>query len=361
MTLHEFLASYRDEVLNRCRDKLKELLSTPEDGDLPYDLPVFYDEIVAALRRQAGLPAVSPLPRESQAAAHHGEERQHAGYAVTTLARDFGVISDSIGEVGELVGESFGADEYRLLTQCLDTGIASALDRFWAGARDEQEHLARERIAFLAHELRNSLSNARMAFGVIKSGNVSVDSRTGEVVERNFARMQHLIDQALFADRVHSGSVELKTLALGPLFQNLCCGFSPEWRARIRLKTDPGLEIEADEELLTSALSNLLHNALKFSHAGGVVELRARSEGDKVILEVEDECGGLPVSNPQELFQPHVQRGSDRSGAGLGLAITREAVLALGGEIEVRDIKGKGCVFSITLAKAPVPSSFGHH
>jgi signal transduction histidine kinase len=254
------------------------------------------------------------------------------------------------------VGESFGADEYRLLTQCLDTGIASALDRFWAGARDEQEHQARERIAFLAHELRNSLSSARMAFGVIKSGKVDAESRTGEVVERNFARMQHLIDQALFVDRVHSGSVELKPIAIRPLLHNLRRSFSPEWRARIRVKAEPALEVEADEELLTSALGNLLHNALKFSPEDSVVEVRGKSDGEWAVLEVEDECGGLPQGNPEELFHPHVQRGSDRSGAGLGLAITREAVEALNGKIKVCDLQGKGCVFSVKLRKSPVPS-----
>jgi len=352
MTLHEFLASHRDEVLRRCREKLRDVAASPEDGDLPDDVPIFYDEIVAALRRQAGLPSESPLPHESKAAAHHGQERQHAGYGVSSLARDFGVISDSIGEVGESVGESFGADEYRLLTQCLDTGIASALDRFWVGARDEQEHLARERTAFLAHELRNTLASARMAFSIIRSGNVAVDSRTGDVVERNFARMQHLIDQALFADRLHSGSVELKPVAIRYLFKNLRLSFSPECRARIRMRTEPGLEVEADEELLTSALSNLLHNALKFSSPSGSVELRGASEGDRVVLEVEDECGGLPCGDPEDLFRPHVQRGADRSGAGLGLAITREAVEALGGEIHVRDIAGKGCVFSVRLPQS---------
>jgi signal transduction histidine kinase len=161
---------------------------------------------------------------------------------------------------------------------------------------------------------------------------------------------------------VHSGSVELKTIAVRSLFQNLRCAFTPEWRARIRVKADPGLEIDADEQLLTSALTNLLHNGLKFSPANAVVELRARGEGDSILLEVEDECGGLPVKDPKQLFQPHVQRGSDRSGAGLGLAITREAVVALGGEADVRDLPGKGCVFCVRLPRpAGPPSSIDSH
>ena len=65
MTLHEFLARHREEVLARCRDKLRGVCHQPENGELPDDLPVFYDEIVAALRRRAGLPAESPLPGES--------------------------------------------------------------------------------------------------------------------------------------------------------------------------------------------------------------------------------------------------------------------------------------------------------
>ena len=71
----------------------------------------------------------------------------------------------------------------------------------------------------------------------------------------------------------------------------------------------------------------------------------------QVVIEVEDECGGLPPGKAEELFQPFEQRGGDRSGLGLGLAISRQGVEANGGAIEVKDLPGKGCIFSITLPR----------
>jgi signal transduction histidine kinase len=114
------------------------------------------------------------------------------------------------------------------------------------------------------------------------------------------------------------------------------------------------LEINADERLLVSAVSNLLQNALKFTRPGGQVILRGRTEEGTVVIEVEDECGGLPPGKHEELFTPYVQRHSQRRGLGLGLAITREAVEAHGGEVSVRNLPGKGCVFAVKL-RNPVP------
>jgi signal transduction histidine kinase len=115
---------------------------------------------------------------------------------------------------------------------------------------------------------------------------------------------------------------------------------------------DPALFVDADPQLLTSAVMNLLHNAFKNTPAGGRVVLRARAEGLRVLVEVEDECGAIP-RNKSALF--HVfgeRRGSDRSGLGLGLSIARKAVRAHRGEIRIRNMPGKGCVFIIEMPLA---------
>jgi signal transduction histidine kinase len=122
----------------------------------------------------------------------------------------------------------------------------------------------------------------------------------------------------------------------------------------IGISADESLAVEADARLLTSALTNLVSNAVKFTKPGGYVEVRTFQHGADVIVEVEDECGGLPEGAADELFQPFVQKGSERSGVGLGLAITREAVEAHGGVITVLNLPGKGCVFRIELRSLSV-------
>src|SRR5690606_17930697 len=118
---------------------------------------------------------------------------------------------------------------------------------------------------------------------------------------------------------------------------------------RILVEADDALEIEADERLLVSALSNFVQNAVKFTRADGVVRIRGWRDGSAIALEVEDECGGLPSGTQAELFEPYVQRGVDRRGVGLGLAIAREAIERLGAEVLVRDLPGKGCAFGVRL------------
>jgi signal transduction histidine kinase len=112
---------------------------------------------------------------------------------------------------------------------------------------------------------------------------------------------------------------------------------------------DEALEVDVDEQLIVSALSNLLQNAFKFSRTGGQITLRARADQQSVVLEVEDECGGLPPGKHTDMFKPYVQHGTNRTGLGLGLAIAREAVEAHDGELSVRDLPGHGCVFIMRL------------
>jgi signal transduction histidine kinase len=117
----------------------------------------------------------------------------------------------------------------------------------------------------------------------------------------------------------------------------------------ISLEADTVLKVQADRRLLVSTIGNLLSNAVKFSQAGATVRVRAKREGSAVMVEVEDECGGLPTGNIETLFEPFVQRGEDRNGFGLGLAIVRQAMTAHGGRVSIRNEPGQGCTFVLTL------------
>ena len=86
-----------------------------------------------------------------------------------------------------------------------------------------------------------------------------------------------------------------------------------------------------DRELLLSALGNLLQNAFKFTCCHTQVVLKTFAAGDRVLIEVEDSCGGLPAGGIEEMFRPFTQNGHDKSGVGLGLVICRRSVEANGG------------------------------
>lgn len=124
---------------------------------------------------------------------------------------------------------------------------------------------------------------------------------------------------------------------------------------KITFKVSPietGLTVDADRQMLASAISNLLQNAFKFSRRNGNVSLTARADGERILIEIEDECGGLPAGKAEELFRPFEQKSSNRTGVGLGLSISRRAVEANQGKLDVRNIEGKGCVFTIELPRS---------
>jgi signal transduction histidine kinase len=110
--------------------------------------------------------------------------------------------------------------------------------------------------------------------------------------------------------------------------------------------------VDVDRHLFASAISNVLQNAFKFTRSSGRVWLRGKATPTHVTIEVEDECGGLPPGAAEAIFQPFEQRGPNRGGLGLGLAISRKAIEADGGKITVQDLPGKGCIFSVRMPLA---------
>jgi signal transduction histidine kinase len=167
--------------------------------------------------------------------------------------------------------------------------------------------------------------------------------------------MRDLIDTTIAEVRLSAGTHEAKELTVADLLGNAEDAASLDAAQReiglsFAAPPPPDVRVHADAQLLSSALFNLLQNAFKYSIAHGNVAVRTTVADGLVSIEVEDECGGLPEGNAEALFTPFgARRGKDRTGLGLGLDISRKAVKACGGEIRVRNLPGKGCVFSIEL------------
>lgn len=348
--LHQFISDTRGEILALAVQKMKARSPEGTEGELAVEFDVVIEEIVGALRKDAGIPDPSPLPGKSAAASRVGGQRQSRGYAVEKIALHFGTISESVGELGARRGYRFGAQEYRIFNSCIDTAIASALEQYSEQEHEQQAADTVQRIGFLAHELRNALSSARMAFNLLREGQMGIHSKTGAVLDRGLARLESLVSQTLLAVQLQAGvEVQRRRMKVAALLRDVAETAVPERGVQVHISVDGALEADIDERLLISAVSNLLQNAIKFTRSSGNVILRGRREGDAVLIEVEDECGGLPPGMERTLFEPYVQGGQDRRGLGLGLTITREAVDAHGASLSVRDLPGKGCVFSVRL------------
>lgn len=114
-------------------------------------------------------------------------------------------------------------------------------------------------------------------------------------------------------------------------------------------EVDAQLAIEGNRELLLAALGNLLQNAFKFTQPGSEVSLHAHTSDSWITIDVEDCCGGLPNGSADTMFKPFKQGFDDIRGLGLGLSIAKRSVEADRGKLTVKDLPGKGCVFSISL------------
>ncbi len=121
---------------------------------------------------------------------------------------------------------------------------------------------------------------------------------------------------------------------------------------------DPRLAVDADRDLLFSALGNLLQNAFKFTRPGTQVTLNVRATDQRILLEIED-CGpGLSPEQAEQMFLPWTQAGEDRSGLGLGLSIAKRGVEANAGTLRVSNKPdGSGALFTIDLPRHAVPDS----
>lgn len=356
--LHEFITANREPIIARARDRVRvRQWPSVGVGELEHGVPLFLTQLTETLRLES---TGAPYPEGAigVTATRHGADLLKRGFTVSQVVNDYGDICQVITELAAEQDAPITVEEFHTLNFCLDTAIAGAVTEHARVTEQTRSAEEVERLGHAAHEMRDTLNTAILAFHMLKRGAVAINGGTGAVLGRSLMTIRELIDRTLSEVRLDAGKQWRERLPVVAFIDEIAA--TGLLHSEYRLidftvsEVDPALTVDADPQLLASAVMNLLHNAFKNTPPGGRVALRARGADGRLFIEVEDACGGIPESKG-DLFQPFGdRRGRDHSGLGLGLSIARKSVRAHGGDIRIENSPGQGCTFIIDLPLAVV-------
>lgn len=231
------------------------------------------------------------------------------------------------------------------------------------------QRMRREFIDNLSHELRTPLTTVRLLTETlalelerselpprIRESILQIDVETGQLVQ--------MVNELLDLAKIEQGEahLQLEELDLGGVAERSLAGLQlyAERQAvalHAELPSDSAERtVRADEQRIRQLLTNLVHNAIKFSPAGGQVTLRLRPAPDEVVIEVEDRGVGIPRQELERIFERFYKvdraRSRDGGGTGLGLAIARHVAERHGGRIWAESDEGHGSRFLVALPRA---------
>lgn len=357
------IATWKEDLIECWRSRVQAGID-PAAAPVPEiidTLPSFVDEMVGLLRRAATGERALPAEKASEIALEHGSQRFHAGFSLGAVIREYGAFRECVIDLIRDRAVPYTLDELQAVVAMLNSAVADAAEQF-VRERDEAIELEGERqFGFIAHELRNPLGSALLAAHVLERRSGSDHDAVVERLVRNLSTLRHRIDNSLVNLRIrHVGrtrAIQAADLSVREIVDAVLKELGGDAQERhITMTADGDVVTRADPRLIHSAIANLIGNAVKYTRPGGTIHVRVGETTEHATIEIEDECGGLPEGKAEELFAPFTQRGRDRSGFGLGLAIAKDAVEAHHGSVQVNNRPGKGCVFMIVLPRLTAPA-----
>ena len=364
--LHDFIVANREVIIERVRARVRERTAArPADAKLEHGVPLFLTQLVGALEPDSSPPTLHLVgasdARQSitDGATLNGHDLLRNGFSMGQVVHGYGDVCQVVTELAHETNAAISAADFQIFNRCLDDAIAGAVTAYGHQRERDLVYQGTERLGVFTHEVRGMLSTAILSFDVIKKGMVGLSGSTGAIHARALAGLSALVERSLAEVRLAAGAPRLERVSLAEFIEELEVSAKMEAEGHgVHLEVGPvdaDVVIDADRQLLASALANLLQNAFKYSKLEGKVSLTTHATKDRVAIHVADQCGGLAPGKVEELFRPFTRGSSDRSGLGLGLSIALSATRANSGELYVRDVPGTGCVFTIDLPRPPPP------
>ncbi len=265
-----------------------------------------------------------------------------------------------------------GSDEVARL-QADFNAMADALEQAMTDLRAERDNVQtllrarRELFAGVSHELRTPVATVR---GYLESARMHWTGAPPdtlrhdlEVMEREAARLQRLIDDLFTLTRAEAAHLEMRPTAtdVGALAQRIAETAAPlAWRSnRVEVVAEAAADASAawvDEARLEQVIANLVHNGVRHTPPGGIVSLWVEDAPESVRLQVRDTGEGIATDDLPRIWDRFYRAGSTllrpESGSGLGLALVKELTEAMGGFVTVESVVGQGSCFTLLLPRA---------
>ena len=222
----------------------------------------------------------------------------------------------------------------------------------------------RDFVANVSHELRTPLSALKAMVETLRGGAIRDRDAAEDFLERidhEVDGLTELVGDLLALTRMESGddALELEDTDAAEVVRQAAQRLEPlATRAQVRLATATdasGARVRVDRARMAQVLANLVHNAIKFTPAGGTVTLGSAATGTEVVLFVRDTGAGIDPADLDRIFERFFKSDPSRAtgGTGLGLAIAKHAVQAHGGSIRAAsDGRGHGATFTVTLPRS---------
>jgi two-component system phosphate regulon sensor histidine kinase PhoR len=230
------------------------------------------------------------------------------------------------------------------------------------------EAVRRDFVANVSHELRTPLAAIRAIIETLEDGALE-DQPTARMflgrMQGEVEKLTDLVRELLELSRIESGQVRLRRepIQLDRLLRGVAERLEPlAQRAGLSLGWSDAAELPpalADAERVNQVVASLVHNAVKFTPAGGEIELRAERLGDELVVSVADSGIGVPPDDLERIFERFYKTDRSRSGGGtgLGLAIAKHLVQAHGGRIWAESDGSSGTTIRFTLPLAPAEAA----
>ncbi len=346
--LYEFIAENSELIIARSREKAAQRTAPrATEAELRDGVPMFLREFLYRLRDQE-----DPTARATADATKHGSELLAAGFTIGQVVYGYGDVCQMVTGLMVELGTQMSTADFRTLNLCLDIAIAEAVTEYQRQRELAIAERGLETLGQLAHELRNHLNTATLAFDALSSGSVGVGGSTGRILGNSLAGMNDLVTRSLAEVRLEAGIPQRDRVVVFELLGEVAIGAAMRAKQRdVQLVMDQvatDIAVEGDSQIVLSIVSTLVKNACRLTRPTGRVAVTTRVMSDRVAIDIADECGGLPVGKLDTLFTDGAHGRGDHSGLGISLKGAR----AIGGTLTARDVPGVGCVFTLELPRS---------